>query len=86
MESENRAVSEEKAAKAPVKVLVAQSCLTLCDSLVCSLPGYSVHGIFQARILKQVVISSSRGTCISSVSCMEVDSLPADVFYMCYVK
>ena len=29
---------------------VAQSCLTLCDPMDCSLPGFSVHGIFQARI------------------------------------
>ena len=34
------------------KVLVAQSCPTLCDPLDCSPPGSSVHGIFQARILK----------------------------------
>ena len=35
-----------------VKVLVAQWCLTLCDPMDCSLPGYSVHGILQARILE----------------------------------
>ena len=29
----------------------AQLCPTLCDPMNCSLPGYSVHGIFQARIL-----------------------------------
>ena len=29
---------------------VAQSCPTLCDPMDCSLPGSSVHGIFQARI------------------------------------
>ena len=33
------------------KVLVAQSCLTLCNSTDCSLLGSSVHGILQARIL-----------------------------------
>ena len=33
-------------------VLVAQSCPTLCDSMDCSLPGSSVHGILQARILE----------------------------------
>ena len=32
-------------------VLVAQSCLTLCDPMDCSPPGSPVHGIFQARIL-----------------------------------
>ena len=41
---------------------VAQSCLTLCDSMDYSLPGSSVHGIFQARILEWVAISSSRGS------------------------
>ena len=41
---------------------LAQSCLTLCDPLDCSLPGSSVHGIFQARILEWVAISSSRGS------------------------
>ena len=32
-----------------VKVLLAQSCLTLCDPMDCSPIGSSVHGIFQAR-------------------------------------
>ena len=31
---------------------VIQSCLTLHDPMDCSLPGSSVHGIFQARVLK----------------------------------
>ena len=31
---------------------VAQSCPTLCDPMDCSLTGSSVHGIFQARVLK----------------------------------
>ena len=39
---------------------VAQSCPTLCDTMDCSLPGSSVHGIFQARILEWVAISFSR--------------------------
>ena len=42
--------------------LVAQMCLTLCDLMDCSLPGSSVQGIFQARILECVAISFSRGT------------------------
>ena len=33
---------------------VAQSCLTLCDPMDCSLPGSSVHGIFQTRVLEWV--------------------------------
>ena len=37
-----------------------QSCLTLCNSMYCSSPGSSVHGIFQARILEWVAISFSR--------------------------
>ena len=39
---------------------VAQSCPTLCDSIDCNLPGSSVHGIFQARVLEWVAISFSR--------------------------
>ena len=41
---------------------VAQSCLTLCDLMDCSLPGSSVHEIFQARVLEWVAISFSRGS------------------------
>ena len=41
---------------------VAKSCLTLCDLVDYSLPGSSVHGIFQARILERVAISFSRGS------------------------
>ena len=42
-----------------------QSCPTLCDPMdyyYYGLPGSSVHGIFQARILEQVAIYSSRGS------------------------
>ena len=41
---------------------VAQSCLTLSDLLNYSLPGSSVHGIFQARVLEWVAIAFSNGT------------------------
>ena len=45
-----------------VKVLVTQSCLTCYDPwTVCSPPGFSVHGILQARILEWVAIPPSRG-------------------------
>ena len=44
------------------KVLVAQLCLTLCNPMDCSPPGFSVHGTFQARILEWVDISSFRGS------------------------
>ena len=36
---------------------VAQSCLTLCDPMDCSLPGSFLHGIFQARVLEWVAIA-----------------------------
>ena len=39
---------------------VAQSCPTLCDPIDCSLPGSSVHGILQARILEWVAMTFSR--------------------------
>ena len=38
-----------------------QLCLTLCDPMDCSLPGSSVHGVLQARILEWVARPSSRG-------------------------
>ena len=51
--------------------------LTLCDPMDCRLPGSSVHGILQARILEWVALPSSRGsswprdrTHISYVSCI----------------
>ena len=40
---------------------VTQLCPTLCDPMDCSLPGSSVHGISQARVLEWVAISFSRG-------------------------
>ena len=45
---------------------VAQSCPTLSDPMDCSLPGSSVHGIFQARVLEWAAIAFSnlRGTSI----------------------
>ena len=39
-----------------------QSCPALCDPMDYSPPGSSVHGIFQARILEWIAISSSRGS------------------------
>ena len=41
---------------------VAQSCLTLHHPMDCSLPGSSVHGVLQAKILEWVAISFSRGS------------------------
>jgi len=69
--------------------LVSQSCLILCDPLDCSPPGSSVHGIFQARMLEWVAISSPRGSSWPkdwthfsfSLLCpaLQVDSLPAEL-------
>ena len=42
--------------------LVTQLCPTLCNPMDCSPPGFSVYGIFQARILEWVAISSFRGS------------------------
>ena len=63
--------------------LVAQLCLTLYSTMDWSLPGSSVHGIFQARILEQVAISYSRGssrswdqTWVSHLLRWQVGSLP----------
>ena len=44
-----------------MKVLVIQSCPTLCEPRDCSQPGSSVHGILQARILEWIAIPFSRG-------------------------
>ena len=60
-----------------VKLLVAQWFLTLCDLMDRSLPGSSVHGILQARILEWVAMPSSKGssqprdrTQVSYISCI----------------
>ena len=55
---------------------VAQSCQTLCDPMDCSLPGSSIHGVFQARVLEWGAIAFSnlftRGTkkTILLISCV----------------
>ena len=38
---------------------VAQLCLTLRDPMDCSLPGFSIHGIFQAKVLERGAIAFS---------------------------
>ena len=45
-----------------VKMLAAQSCLTLCDPMDCRPTGSAVPGILQARILEWVVSPFSRGS------------------------
>ena len=60
-----------------------QSCLTLCNTINCSLPSSSVHGILQARTLEWVAMPSSRGsswpgnqTSSPGTPALQVDSLP----------
>ena len=48
--------------KVKSEIEVAQSCPTLSDFMDCSLPGSSVHGIFQARVLEWGAIAFS-GKC-----------------------
>ena len=62
-----------------------QSCLTLCDTMVCSLQSFSVHGIFQARILEWVAMPSSKassllrdGTHVSCGSCIAGEFFTAE--------
>ena len=50
------------ASEVKVKVLVAQSCSTLCDPIDCSPPTPTIHGIFQARMLEWIASSFSRGS------------------------
>ena len=38
---------------------VAQSCPALCDPMDCSLPGSSVHGIFQAKCIKTSLVAQT---------------------------
>ena len=45
-----------------IPLLVALLCPTFCDPMDCTLPGASVHGILQARILEWVAIPFSRGS------------------------
>ena len=45
--------------KVKIESEVAQSCLILSDPMDCSLPGSSVHGIFQARVLEWGAIAFS---------------------------
>ena len=61
---------------------VAQSCPTLCDSVDCSPPCSSVHGILQARTLEGVAIPFSQGIFSSQglnpSPALQVDSLPSE--------
>ena len=54
---------------------VAQSCLTLSDPMDCSLPGSSVHGIFQARVLEWGAIAFADDTTLMAESEEKLKSL-----------
>ena len=66
--------------------MCSQSCPTLCDSMDCSPPGFSVHGTSQARRLEWIAISSSRrifppqglSPCLLHLQHWQVDSLPLE--------
>jgi len=66
---------------------VAQSCPALCDPTDCSLPGSSVHGIFQAVVLEWITISFSNmeqrsGSKLGKDYVMAVYCHPAYLTYM----
>ena len=50
-----------------VRAKSLQLCLTVCNTMDCSLPGSSIHRILQARILEWVVVPSSRRSSRSRV-------------------
>ena len=62
---------------------VTQSCPTLCNAwTVCSLPSFSIHGIFQVRVLEWVAISFSRGSSQPRIKpgspSLQADALPSE--------
>ena len=65
-----------------VKVLVTQLCPTLCNPTDCSPPGFSVNGIFQARILQWIAYSFSRDLPNPGIEpgfpALQAESLPSE--------
>ena len=63
-------------------MLVAQLCPSLCNPMDCSLPGSSVHGILQARILERAAIPFSQDLSDPGIKPMspalQEDSLPSE--------
>ena len=83
------AISFSNAWKRKVNIMLCyakllQSCLTLSDPMDCSLPGSSVHGIFQARIVEWVAISFSRDLPDPRIEprspALQADSLPTELW------
>ena len=81
-ESNTTATKQQHKWTMKVKVLVVQSCPTLCNPMNCSPPGPSVHGILQARILEWVAIPFSGDLPDSGMesgsSALQADSLPSE--------
>ena len=65
-----------------VRVKVTQPCPTLCDLVDYSLPGFSLHGILQARILEWAVVPFFRDLPNPEIKprspALSVDSLPSE--------
>ena len=59
----HKSQSESESLYVVSHLCVSQLCPTLCEPMACGLPGISIHGIFQAIILKRVANSFS--TCLS---------------------
>ena len=62
---------------------ITQSCLNLCNPVNCNLPGSTIGGIFQARVLQWIGISFSRGsspqgTEPGSPAFLQADALPSE--------
>ena len=60
---------------------VAQSCLTLHNPMDCSLPGASVHGIFQARVLEWGAIAFSKEEILSFSKILLLIPLPIKIWW-----
>ena len=54
---------------------VAQSCPTLSDPMDCSSPGFSIHGIFQARVLEWGAIAFSESSLDKGFNCSSIPVL-----------
>ena len=61
---------------------VAQSCPTLSDPVDCSLPGSSVHGIFQARVLEWGAIAFSAQNLWDAIKGMPIEKFIAIQAYL----
>ena len=60
---------------------VTQSCLTLRDLMDCSLPGSSVHGIFQVRVLEWLAIAFSDLGLIILILCISLNRLSTNIYW-----